>query len=94
MNDLIVDHADDEVQEVTLLSEQAALRWLKQVDGTVYHNRNDAEGENAWVAVVRTPAANGSTGKIILSFGETIQDAANAAEAEWASLWSTISASH
>ncbi|MFT5444813.1 MAG: hypothetical protein ACI8W3_003872, partial [Myxococcota bacterium] len=55
MSDLIVDHAGYEVQEVLLSSEQAALRWLKQVDGTVYHNRNDADGENAWVAVVRTP---------------------------------------
>ena len=77
-----------------LTTEQAALRWLKQVEGTVYHNRNDADGENAWVAVVRTPAANGRTGKIILAFGESIQEAAGAAESEWNALWSSLSVQH
>ena len=77
-----------------LANEQEALRWLKQVDGTVYHNRNDADGENAWVAVVRTPSANGKVGKIILAFGESIQEAAGAAEEEWNTLWSSISVKH
>ena len=81
-------------QENMLTNEQDALRWLKQVDGTVYHNRNNADGENTWVAVVRTPAGNGTTGKIILAFGETIQEAASAAESEWNVLWSSLSVQH
>ncbi len=83
-----------ETENNILTSEQDALRWLKQVEGTVYHNRQDTNGDNAWVAVVRTPAANGNVGKIILAFGETIQDAAGAAEEEWNTLWSGLSASH
>ncbi|MCP4038714.1 MAG: hypothetical protein GY944_00300 [bacterium] len=80
--------------EPMLASEQDALRWLKQVDGTVYHNRNQADGDNAWVAVVRTPPAHGKAGKLILAFGESIQEAAGAAEEEWNALWSSISARH
>ncbi|MDP6979759.1 MAG: hypothetical protein QF570_14325 [Myxococcota bacterium] len=81
-------------EEPVLTTEQDALRWLRQVEGTVYHNRNDADGENAWVAVVHTPPANGRTGKIILAFGESIQEAATAAEEEWTSVWSSMSATH
>ena len=77
-----------------LTSEQAARRWLKQVDGTVYHNPNEMDGDNAWVAVVQTPPANGRLGKLILAFGESVQEAAGAAEAEWNTLWSTISLEH
>jgi hypothetical protein len=83
-----------ESDEKYLTSEQDALHWLKQVNGTVYHNRQDDSGDNAWVAVVRTPAANGNVGKIILAFGESIQDAAGAAEEEWNALWSGLSATH
>lgn len=85
--------AEDE-HEPVLPSEQAALQWLKQVDGTVYHNRNNADGDSAWVAVVRTPAAHGKAGKIILAFGESVQEAAGAAEEEWDALWSSLSARH
>jgi len=81
-------------QEKILSSEQHALRWLEQVAGTVYHNRQDLECEKAWVAVVRTPAAHGNAGKIIMAFGETIEEAAGAAEEEWNSLWSGLSATH
>jgi hypothetical protein len=84
----------EQTRESILANEQDALRWLKQVDGTVYHNRNDADGDNAWVAVVHTPAANGKTGKIILAFGESIQEAAGAAESEWNTLWWGLSAQH
>lgn len=87
-----IEYSDAEA--TVLASEQAALRWLRQVDGTVYHNRNDADGENAFVAVVRTPAAQGKTGKIILAFGESIQEAAGAAEQEWTTVWSSISVTH
>ena len=90
MEEMIAGETDGRI----LLIERDALRWLKQVDGTVYHNRQDNNGENAWVAVVRTPAANGNVGKIILAFGETIQEAAGAAEEEWTTLWNGLSATH
>lgn len=77
-----------------LTSEQDALRWLRQVGGTAYHNRNDVDGENAWVAVVRTPSAHGKVGKLILAFGESVHEAACAAEAEWTALWSSLSVKH
>ncbi len=77
-----------------LTSEQDALRWLKQVGGTAYHNRNDLDGKNAWVAVVRTPSAHGKVGKLILAFGESVHEAACAAEEEWNTLWSRLSVRH
>lgn len=86
-------HTDEGHQPIRE-SEQAALRWLVQVDGVVYHNRNHGDDENAFVAVVNTPAAIGQVGKVILAFGETIQEAAGVAEEEWNNLWSTLSANH
>jgi hypothetical protein len=83
-----------ETEEEVLTTERDALRWLHQVNGTVYQNHQDHSGENAWVAVVRTPSANGNVGKIILAFGETIRDAAGAAEEEWTSLWTGLSVTH
>ncbi len=77
-----------------LTSEQAALRWLQQVGGTAYHNRNDLDGENAWVAVVRTPSAHPKVGKLILAFGESVHEATCAAEEEWNTLWSSLSVRH
>ena len=86
--------SEERTTELLLQDEQEALRWLRQVDGTVYHNRNQADDENAYVAVVRTPGANGQVGKIILAFGETVQEAAGAAEQQWDSLWRELSSSH
>ena len=39
--------------ETMIVREQEARRGLKQVDGTVYHNRNQADGGNAYVADLR-----------------------------------------
>ena len=69
------------------MKQQQALCWLKQVDGTVFHNKKEPEGDNAWVAVVRTPSAPGRAGKIIMAFGETLETAAIAAESEWDKIW-------
>lgn len=93
MDEFTTDSEDMSLEPV-LASEQEALRWLKQVDGTVYHNRNQADDENAFVAVVHTPSANGRVGKIILAFGESVQEAAGAAEEQWNSLWQDLSSSH
>jgi hypothetical protein len=39
--------------EPVIVREQEALRGLKQVDGTVYPNRNQADDENAYAADLR-----------------------------------------
>ena len=76
------------------MTQDEALRWLNQVDGSIFHN-SEIDDENAWVAVVRTPAPRGSqTGKIILAFGETLSAAAAAAEDEWQTLWESFGATH
>ena len=71
------------------MTQNEALRWLKQVDGSIFHN-SETNDENAWVAVVRTPAAQGGAGKIILAFGDTLSAATSAAEHEWHDLWQTF----
>ena len=73
------------------MNQDQALRWLQQVDGSIFHN-SETESENAWVAVVRTPAHSGRTGKIILAFGDTLSAAAEAAEQEWETLWESFGA--
>ena len=75
------------------MTQNEALRWLKQVDGSIFHN-SEIDDENAWVAVVRTPAPQGKAGKIILAFGETLSAAAAAAEEEWETLWESFGVTH
>ena len=84
----------DWLDEPVLLTEREALGWLRQVDGSVYRDRHQGDANNAWVAVVRTPSANGRAGKIILAFGESLLDAAGAAEAEWQRCWSSMGVTH
>lgn len=76
------------------MTEAEALTWLKQVGGVAYHNQRDADGENAWVAVVRTPTANGKNSKIIMAFGESLELATEAAEEQWHQLWTGLSQVH
>ncbi len=73
------------------MNHHEARAWIKQVGGVVYRNKSDEEAENAWVAVVRTPAAPWTSGKIILAFGQSMQDAACAAEAQWDEIWGSLS---
>ncbi len=81
-----------ERDEETMMTEQEALRWLRQVDGAVYHNRHDGDEDNTWVAVVRTPPAPGNLGKIIMAFGPSVEEAACAAEEQWQQEWGFLSA--
>lgn len=76
------------------MNRNEAIDWLKQVQGTVYRNPREHEVEHAWVAMVRTPPAAGRSGKIILAFGDTLEGAAHAAEAQWQQIWSRISRTH
>ena len=75
------------------MTSEQALGWIKQVGGVVYHNKKADEPDNAWVAVVRTPGAVGQAGKLILAFGETLEEATGAAEAQWDTIWSDLSLS-
>jgi len=82
-------------EDEAIASEQDALDWLNQVDGTVYRNRSVQSVEaNAWVAVVRAPSSTGRVGRLILAFGETLTDATSAAEEQWQALWSSLSLVH
>ncbi len=76
------------------MSSEQAQAWIEQVGGVVFHNKRSDDVENAWVAVVRTPPSNGKTGKIILAFGESMEDATCAAEAQWDEIWGDLSSVH
>ncbi len=76
------------------MTPEQALDWLKQVDGVIFHNREEIDHENSWVAVVRTPAAGPKAGRIILAFGESLEEAAGAAEAQWEQIWDGLSSVH
>jgi hypothetical protein len=84
-----------EFDETAIVTEQDALEWLSQVDGTVYRNRAaDRIDANSWVAVVRTPSTSGRGSALILAFGETLTDATCGAEEQWQALWSGLSLVH
>jgi hypothetical protein len=76
------------------MTPEKALEWLKQVDGVIFHNKEEIDLENTWVAVVRTPAAGPKAGRIILAFGESMEEAAGAAEAQWDQIWTGLSSVH
>jgi hypothetical protein len=76
------------------MTEEEALRWMRDVGGTLFHNKRQSGGENAWVAMVRTPQCEGRAGKIILAFGESLGAAAKAAASKWEELWVEISSLH
>ena len=76
------------------MTRSEAIDWLKQVEGTVYRNPREDGVQHAWVAMVRTPPTQGRSGKIILAFGNSLEGAAVAAEAQWQQIWSHISQTH
>ena len=76
------------------MTEDEAISWLRQVNGRLYQNaRNHRKGE-AWVAVVRTPASGATSGKTIIALGQSLQEAAVAAEGQWRAVWSRLSDLH
>jgi hypothetical protein len=83
--------ADSESKQ---MSEPEAIRWLEQVDGTVFQNYNRFNPESAWVAVVEAPPVGGNLGRIIVGFGGSLQDATSVAETEWQHLWKSLSVVH
>lgn len=77
---------------------ERAVAWIQQVDGRLFRTPKRAEndaGKNAWVAVVRVPAATGAQrGKLIVALGGTLEEAAGAAEQQWQTLWKDLSTLH
>jgi hypothetical protein len=71
-----------------------AVAWLREVEGRLYRSGPDAEGRSAWVAVVRTPGPAGGRGKLIISFGDTLAEAATAAEVQWREVWRALGPLH
>ena len=71
-----------------------AVAWLREVDGRLYRSGPDGVGRSAWVAVVRTPGAGGARGKLIIAFGDTLAEAASAAEVQWRELWTALGPLH
>ena len=73
---------------------EEALCWLRDVEGSLYRSGPDPDGRTAWVAVVRTPGAPGVRGKLIIALGETLEEAANTALAQWRRLWRALGPVH
>ena len=73
---------------------EEALRWLSEVEGSLYRSGPDAGGRSAWVAVVRTPGAPGRRGKLIVALGDTLEEAADTALAHWQRLWRALGPIH
>ncbi len=76
------------------MTEREAVGWLDQVGATVLHHRGKEGSSRAWVAVICTPAALGRRGKIILSFGASIEAVAADAEMRWDEIWGDLGSIH
>ena len=71
-----------------------AIGWLREVDGHLYRNGRHPSGKRAWVAVVRTPGAGASRGKLIIALGSTMEEAASSARNQWRVVWQGLSGLH
>jgi hypothetical protein len=71
-----------------------AVAWLREVGGRLYRSGPDAAGRSAWVAVVRAPGPVGTPGKLVIAFGDTLAEAATAAEEQWRELWTALGPIH
>ena len=76
------------------MNSEEALCWLRQVKGPLYRNKQHASGKKAWVAVVRTPQEGSRRGKLIIALGDSMEEAASAAEGQWQRLWGKLGSTH
>ncbi len=85
------------------MTEKEAIAWLRQVQGELYRAPRKSGKEDAWVAVVRSPGPRVegclggfgvARGRIIIAIGETLLEAAEAAEGQWSRIWRDQSALH
>jgi len=71
-----------------------AIAWLREVDGRLMHKRDDPDGPDGWVAIVRTPGATGRGGHLILGFGDSPVAAVSTARDAWHDAWRESGAVH
>ena len=76
------------------LEAQDAARWLRDVDGRLMCKSDDPESPAGWVAIVRTPAATGRAGQLILGFGDSASTAVETARESWDKVWRELSSLH
>jgi hypothetical protein len=62
---------------------EQAVRWLREVDGRLMCRREDPDGPDGWVAIVRTPATTGRGAQLILGFGDSALAAVETAQERW-----------
>ena len=61
--------------------------WLEQVQGQRLRNPGDADGSMSWVVIVRTPGLGPRSGKLIVAFGYSFEEATAEAEERWHEIW-------
>ena len=77
------------------LNSEEAIAWLRSVDGELYRTpTGNATNLGVWVAVVRTPAFEGSRAQLIIAVGDTALEAAEAAACQWRSAWDQVPQGH
>lgn len=77
-----------------MMTREEADSWIEQVKGQRLRNPNDADGSKAWVVIVRTPGLGPRSGKLIVAFGDSLEDATAAAEERWQEIWETFGPLH
>lgn len=70
-----------------MMTRMEATGWLEQVRGQSLRNPNDLDGTQSWVVIVRAPGAGPQNGKLIVAFGSSLEEAAEAAEERWDEIW-------
>lgn len=76
------------------MTHDQAVTWIQQVNGRLYHTPKQPDKPDAWVAVVRVPPSGSRSGKLIIALGESLLEAADAAEEKWQTLWANLSTIH
>jgi hypothetical protein len=76
------------------MDQARAVAWIQQVDGRLYHTPKRDDDKKAWVAVVRWPTPGDQRDKLIVALGGTMEEAAEAAERQWQTLWDGLSTLH
>lgn len=76
------------------MTHDQAMAWMEQVDGHFYQTPKRTDKPHTWVAVVRVPAVGSRPGKLIIALGESLAEAADAAEEQWQTLWDDLSTIH
>lgn len=71
-----------------------AVRWLREVDGRLMCKTEEPGSPDGWVAIVKTPAATGRGGQLILGFGDSALTAVETAQESWDDAWRKVSALH